>query len=403
MIAEAKRDELSARLTVLEQNVDDLSHAEAIQDGVATIRSELNSITQARLAELTEALADVRGTADPADLDLVEQALAVNDLPSATEYLTRIRDGERLIERNNHARDPFEELYGTSQSRDIELFLSGDGKSPNLLLRQVELGKSIGSLKFADVPASVHKERSRFWNLWFTLKRSLTGTLTAGDQRVKTLQAILTLLGLTNVRPPRGKPGPGEVLEAEFECDSISDNSICPIPYFGSSAQGRYRLICVSDRTGVDQLLTRIGPTTNSRPVFAFYFGALGDRQRREIAAEARAKRRSIVVVDEVLLMFLTAERGSRLPALFSCALPFGYCDPYITTASLVPPEMFFGRHDELYQLLDPMGTCFVYGGRQLGKTALLIHAARNFHAPEKLHYAAPLCQCDLRHLISII
>jgi hypothetical protein len=388
LIGEAKRDELNGELTTLEQHVGDLVHADAVQDGIARIQFELDSIEQARRKELTDTLAAVRRTADQADFAIVEQALAAKDLPSANEYLTRIGLGERLADVSDRARDPFDELYGSKRVRDIEEFLKGEGRSTNKLIAQLESGKSIGSLKFGENPESVLRERSRLWNLWYSLKRSIAGAPTSNDPRLKTLQAILTLLGLTNVQIPQSRAGASDVLEVEFECDLINDRNICPVPHFGSHAQGRYRVICVSDRTGVDQLLTRIGPTTNARPVFAFYFGPFGERQRQELAASARPQRRSIVVVDEVLLLFLTAERGSRLPALFSCALPFGYVDPYVTTASLVPPEMFFGREGELHQLLDPMGTCFVYGGRQLGKTALLIHAARIFHAPQRSHFA---------------
>jgi hypothetical protein len=388
LIGEAKRDGLNEELTALEQQVDDLACADAVQDGIARIQLALDSIEQARRKDLTDALATVRRTADPADFALVEQALAAKDLPSANEYLTRIGLGERLADASERARDPFEELYGSKRVRDIEEFLKGDGRSTNKLIAQLDSGKSIGSLKFGESPESVLRERSRLWTLWFSLKRSNGGSPTPNDPRLKTLQSILTLLGFTNVQIPRGKSGTSDALEAEFECDLINDRNICPVPHFGSHAQGRYRVICVSDRTGIDQLLTRIGPTTNTRPIFAFYFGPFGERQRQELAAATRPQRRSVVVVDEVLLLFLTAERGSRLPALFSCALPFGYVDPYVTTASLVPPEMFFGREGELHQLLDPMGTCFVYGGRQLGKTALLIHAARIFHAPQRSHFA---------------
>ena len=41
---------------------------------------------------------------------------------------------------------------------------------------------------------------------------------------------------------------------------------------------------------------------------------------------------------------------------------------------------MFYGRTEELYQVLDMMGSCIVYGGRQLGNSALLRAAARKFN-----------------------
>ena len=48
-----------------------------------------------------------------------------------------------------------------------------------------------------------------------------------------------------------------------------------------------------------------------------------------------------------------------------------------------MPPESFYGREDEREKLEDPRGSCFVYGGRQLGKTALLRSVEASFHKPE--------------------
>jgi hypothetical protein len=45
---------------------------------------------------------------------------------------------------------------------------------------------------------------------------------------------------------------------------------------------------------------------------------------------------------------------------------------------------MFYGRVVEREAIIDPMGSCFIYGGRQLGKTALLRDVERSFHAPQE-------------------
>lgn len=87
-------------------------------------------------------------------------------------------------------------------------------------------------------------------------------------------------------------------------------------------------------------------------------------------------------MVDDALMIFLCGERGPRLPVLFDGALPFTYVETYATTAGLVPPEMFYGRRRERASIVNPMGSCFIFGGRQLGKTALLRDVARAFHDP---------------------
>ena len=52
------------------------------------------------------------------------------------------------------------------------------------------------------------------------------------------------------------------------------------------------------------------------------------------------------------------------------------------------PDEMFFGRVEELDSITNLNGACVVYGGRQLGKTALLQRAESICHIPESKRYA---------------
>jgi hypothetical protein len=49
---------------------------------------------------------------------------------------------------------------------------------------------------------------------------------------------------------------------------------------------------------------------------------------------------------------------------------------------------MFFGREAMARELRRPQGSCLVYGGRQLGKSALLRHVQREFNQPKQEQYA---------------
>ena len=129
---------------------------------------------------------------------------------------------------------------------------------------------------------------------------------------------------------------------------------------------------------------SEVGETAAGAPVIVLHFGRLTEKRRRDLADMCRQRRRTFIVLDDVLILFLCGERQSRLPALFSCALPFTFLEPYTTTAGLVPPEVFFGRQRERNQIMDPFGSCFIFGGRQLGKTALLRDVERRFHAPSE-------------------
>ncbi len=53
-----------------------------------------------------------------------------------------------------------------------------------------------------------------------------------------------------------------------------------------------------------------------------------------------------------------------------------------------VPPEVFYGRRDAIRELQRRDGSCLVYGGRQMGKSALLRYVQRRSHNPERNQYA---------------
>ena len=67
-----------------------------------------------------------------------------------------------------------------------------------------------------------------------------------------------------------------------------------------------------------------------------------------------------------------------------SLIVPFGYYQPYVwESASPIPPELFMGRKVELEKIKSPSGVNIVYGGRQLGKSALLKKAKEEIDQDE--------------------
>jgi hypothetical protein len=53
-----------------------------------------------------------------------------------------------------------------------------------------------------------------------------------------------------------------------------------------------------------------------------------------------------------------------------------------------VPREIFYGREQAANMLRRREGSCLVYGGRQMGKSALLNYVQRQAHNPERRQYA---------------
>ncbi|MDE5755043.1 MAG: hypothetical protein K2H89_10980, partial [Oscillospiraceae bacterium] len=64
---------------------------------------------------------------------------------------------------------------------------------------------------------------------------------------------------------------------------------------------------------------------------------------------------------------------------LMAVTLPFAYYQPFVESSTQnMPPELFTGRETELTSIESAEGTNLVYGGRQLGKSALLKMAKHN-------------------------
>src|SRR5690606_5402782 len=97
------------------------------------------------------------------------------------------------------------------------------------------------------------------------------------------------------------------------------------------------------------------------------------------------------LVVDEWLALYLAHHPlEARYEVLFRCTLPWSHVNPYQKhSGGAVPPEMFYGRQDIVSSLERLDGTRIIFGGRQLGKSAVLRRVERDFHEPAQHRFAA--------------
>lgn len=128
----------------------------------------------------------------------------------------------------------------------------------------------------------------------------------------------------------------------------------------------------------MDELEQRIsGLKLDSRPTVFLLNWSIPLAERRKLAKELKkgSVHPAAIVVDRVLMLFLArCPLAERTQALLQCALPFHFCNPY--TEGNVSPEMFMGRDAQLAAIVRSGQANIIYGGRQLGKTALLRRAA---------------------------
>lgn len=113
---------------------------------------------------------------------------------------------------------------------------------------------------------------------------------------------------------------------------------------------------------------------------------------RRQIAEDFHSRKTrlsSFIIIDQVLALYLALRpETERLSVLLKCSLPFTYYQPFVRDGGPTADEMFFGRERELREIVNKDGASVVYGGRQLGKTALLERAESLCNLPERREYA---------------
>ncbi|MGN0299681.1 MAG: hypothetical protein ACI4C1_10960, partial [Lachnospiraceae bacterium] len=162
-----------------------------------------------------------------------------------------------------------------------------------------------------------------------------------------------------------------------------------PIAAFGSGAiQNAFRIICLYGKFDADRLIDVENNMGSAKHTIVLLDYALSQPERKRLARKIKqvGGHKIFAVLDRVMLMYL-ADNYSETAInrmLMMLMMPFAYYQPYIEGSGVVmPPEMFMGRKEELEQIESSTGANIVYGGRQLGKSALLRMAKNNINGNE--------------------
>jgi hypothetical protein len=206
------------------------------------------------------------------------------------------------------------------------------------------------------------------------------------------LQNFLTEIGFTTGEGNKLRSEPHPFFELNIQRPDLNQRSYRhPIADFGTRMDQPIEAVCLFGRHSVMELKNIISELGERHKFIILYDNAstLQDRRVLADALHRTEKQHSFLFIDQVLVLYLaTLDIGERMPALLKCSLPYTFCQPFVNGAGVIPDEMFFGRSLELDDILNPTGTNIVYGGRQLGKTALLQRARSIFHNSDKHEYA---------------
>ena len=246
-------------------------------------------------------------------------------------------------------------------------------------------GGKVGGIEFPGFREDHDAEKSAALTSWITLN-----SLSARDRGIenvhKYLPAVLRMIGLESRRMERAKDdaaGPGRLW---VDLQEVDRSGRAMLPSFGSLMEDRtIRLLVQFEEMNAKRLLEVVNLDRSGRQILVVYLGSLGTESRHLLATLCRRQHLLAPVLDWPLLLEMVRKPSdSRFERFIHLAAPFAWTNPYVPNVQgRVPLELFYGRAEEVTKILDPAGPTFVYGGRQLGKSALLRRSAAQIEERE--------------------
>jgi hypothetical protein len=213
---------------------------------------------------------------------------------------------------------------------------------------------------------------------WMQLHSASLNQPDVAPSTIRSIAGILSFIGFDHQQIDSKVQGAGSL----FLTARMSAGSHAPVPQWGSDSHEReHHILVMTKKPDAGMIRDRIAALPRHKdPLLLLYLEHLEPSARRELAAFARAERDPVLVFDDVLMLFLTQCAEHRLRSFFECALPFSSTNPYVKERNgPVAPEIFQGHKDAITKLMDRRGTCFICGGRQLGKSALQNYIQKQF------------------------
>ncbi|MEU9137925.1 hypothetical protein AB0D33_18520 [Streptomyces sp. NPDC048404] len=330
--------------------------------GIGVLEGEMRAMVQQYVERLRESLTALNPPAE--ELQRLTSRLDAGDTVTAEECLALLREGK-----------PLPDWSTTDSGAELERFTAGI---------ELTVGRKAGSQGYSARPWADHylggeplTEGARSGlDSWEALCRPAT----RGSEWQRHIPSVLRVLGLecpqTPVRDQRHEVRGVLRLSARARASETAPGYVAAL----GSAASSYTILVVSDEQRGRSPLELLD-SSDSGACLILYLYPLGLNGRREMAARGRtASSQQALVVDPAVFGWVAARSPRSFRATQRVTLPWTAYNPYTPfVAGLVPPEIFYGRQEEIAAVTDPLGALFLYGGRQLGKSALLRKVQASF------------------------
>ena len=367
-ISEDLRADLTASIADTTRLVEDRNQALTAASDVAAIEAQIEPCFASAIAKVKAEIENYLPLYDSHEQALVQHALDVGDLTILHEQIDCLKADQPLRSPDARGLSHLQSLLEIVDQLADELEGTA-GPSYGALVRAAADREDILGLEFSALSAGQSKRSAELLEVWYlmALRRRADSELAS---------RFFEVLGFT-ITDVQVRSDATVVLRTE----PLRDRELCPVHSFGSAARGRYEVVLNWNASSREPIIQAVGSAPHERKV-VLHFGKLIRADREWLRLWSIQNSVQFLTVDETLVLYLASLPDGALRALFDCTLPFTCAEPFFTAAGLVPPESFFGRESERSTITERFGSCFVYGGRQLGKTALLNAAQAAFHNP---------------------
>ena len=323
-------------------------------------------------------------------LEAIEMALDGGYLSTADTYINAMQSGEAELPSSVKSGQLGRDFLAEFQAGEDAYYQVCQRHSGNALANWSSSALESMDKKFQHWSSPNERANSLLWlKSWVKRKNAPDGS--------EQVRGILRGLGFSVQNVTRSDHGAQRMhecyqVDAERVSTGLKDYPH-PVYKFGTELSTPMNVVCLYGCQGVSTLIqVMTNELQMDGSTIVLMDGSLTASDRRLLAQKFKTDtsgQSPFLLIDRVLALYLASvDRGDRQVAMLCCTLPYTFEVLYGSGSGAVPEEMFIGRMVEMRELRSEQGPSLVYGGRQLGKTALLNRVSKTLHAPARKDYS---------------
>ncbi|VGO16633.1 hypothetical protein PDESU_05224 [Pontiella desulfatans] len=264
-----------------------------------------------------EKLSDI----SPANRDRILSVLDQGDVYLANDYIDRLEAEGALIEAQGITEDDYSSTPAVLHT--LEKLAKFERRDSSLCVKAVRSGQTFHSIDFSAMDEGLRAEYADILQFWFDFR---IPTRKRGDE--KSPETLLRGLGFGECRVVRNAS------VAPWICVETSEDVSCPVPQLGSEANGRYYVQFSPKKTPENLISSLNFDAAHSDACIVFYLGQYPERDRRKLSHVCREHKKTVIVVDDLLMIAMATGLENKLDTFFKATLPFTYLMPYPASSS---------------------------------------------------------------------